>query len=57
MVRFSYGLARVGGNLALVLIALLTVAAAAAEQARVEALRWHYRLLIDAHLIWGLEDE
>ena len=32
-------------------------AAAAAEQARVEALRWQHRLLIDAHLIWGLADE
>lgn len=32
-------------------------AATAAEQARVEALRWHHRLLIDAHLIWGLADE
>jgi outer membrane protein TolC len=32
-------------------------ASAAAEQARVEALRWNYRLLVDAHLIWGLEDE
>ena len=32
-------------------------ATTAAEQARVEALRWHHRLLIDAHLIWGLADE
>ena len=32
-------------------------AAAATEQARVEALRWQHRLLIDAHLIWGLADE
>ncbi len=32
-------------------------AATAAEQARVEALRWHYRLLVDAHLIWALEDD
>jgi outer membrane protein TolC len=32
-------------------------ASAAAEQARVEALRWQHRLLIDAHLIWGLEDD
>lgn len=32
-------------------------ASTAAEQARVEALRWHYRLLVDAHLIWGLADE
>lgn len=32
-------------------------AAAAAEQARGEALRWHYRLLIDAHLIWDLADD
>lgn len=32
-------------------------AATAAEQARTEALRWNYRLLIDAHLIWGLEDD
>ena len=32
-------------------------ASAAAEQARVEGLRWHYRLLIDAHLIWALEDD
>ncbi len=32
-------------------------ASTAAEQARVEALRWHYRLLIDAHLIWGLADD
>ena len=32
-------------------------AATAAEQARVEALRWHYRLLVDAHLIWALADD
>lgn len=32
-------------------------ASTAAEQARVEALRWHHRLLIDAHFIWGLADE
>ena len=32
-------------------------ASAAAEQARVEGLRWHYRLLIDAHLIWALEED
>ncbi len=32
-------------------------ATTAAEQARVEALRWHYRLLVDAHLIWALEDD
>lgn len=32
-------------------------ASTAAEQARVEALRWHYRLMIDAHFIWGLADE
>ena len=32
-------------------------ASTAAEQARVEALRWHYRLLIDAHLIWALEED
>ena len=32
-------------------------ASIAAEQARVEALRWHYRLLIDAHLIWALEED
>ena len=32
-------------------------ASTAAEQARVEALRWHYRLLIDAHLIWQLEED
>ena len=32
-------------------------ASTAAEQARVEALRWHYRLLVDAHLIWALEDD
>jgi len=31
-------------------------ASTAAEQARVEALRWHYRLLVDAHLIWSLEE-
>jgi len=29
----------------------------AAEQARLEALRWQHRLLIDAHFIWGLADE
>ena len=29
-------------------------AANAAESARVEALRWQYQLLVDAHLIWGL---
>lgn len=32
-------------------------ASTAAEQARFEALRWHYRLLVDAHLIWGLADD
>lgn len=32
-------------------------ASTAAEQARVEALRWHCRLLIDAHLIWALEED
>ena len=32
-------------------------ASTATEQARVEALRWHYRLLIDAHLIWALEED
>ena len=32
-------------------------ATTAAEQARVEALRWHYRLLVDAHLIWALEED
>lgn len=32
-------------------------ASTAAEQARMEALRWHYRLLVDAHLIWALEDD
>lgn len=32
-------------------------ATTAAEQARVEALRWQHRLLIDAHFIWGLDDE
>jgi outer membrane protein, heavy metal efflux system len=32
-------------------------ASTAAEQARADALRWHYRLLIDAHFIWGLADE
>jgi cobalt-zinc-cadmium efflux system outer membrane protein len=32
-------------------------ASTAAEQARVETLRWHYRLLVDAHLIWGLANE
>lgn len=29
----------------------------ATEQARVEALRWHFRLLIDAGLVWDLADE
>ena len=32
-------------------------ASTSAEQARVEALRWHYRLLVDAHLIWALEED
>jgi outer membrane protein TolC len=32
-------------------------ASTAAEQARVEALRWHYRLLVDARLIWSLEED
>ena len=32
-------------------------ATTATEQARVEALRWHYRLLVDAHLIWALEED
>jgi len=29
----------------------------AAEQARVEALRAQSRLMIDAHLVWGLDDD
>ena len=29
----------------------------AAEQARADALRWHYRLLIDAQLIWNLAED
>lgn len=32
-------------------------ASTAAEQARAEALRWHYRLLVDAHLIWALGED
>jgi outer membrane protein, heavy metal efflux system len=32
-------------------------AALAALQARVDALRARYRLLVDAHLIWDLADE
>ena len=32
-------------------------ASTATEQARIEALRWHYRLLVDAHLIWALEED
>lgn len=32
-------------------------ASTAAEQARVDALRAHYRLLVDAHLIWQLEED
>lgn len=32
-------------------------AGAATEQAQVEALRWHYRLLVDAHIIWALGEE
>ncbi len=32
-------------------------ASTAAEQARTEALRWHYRLLVDAHLIWALRED
>ena len=32
-------------------------ASTAAEQARVDALRSHYRLLVDAHLIWQLEED
>ena len=32
-------------------------ATTATEQARVEALRWHSRLLVDAHLIWVLEED
>ena len=32
-------------------------AALGAEQARVDALRARYRLYIDAHLIWGLQDD
>ncbi|MBY0468347.1 MAG: TolC family protein [Burkholderiaceae bacterium] len=32
-------------------------ASTAAEQARVDALRAHYRLLVDAHLIWGMEED
>ena len=29
----------------------------AAEQARIEALRAQGRLMIDAHLVWGLEED
>lgn len=32
-------------------------AALGGEAARIDALRAHYRLLVDAHLIWGLQDE
>jgi outer membrane protein, heavy metal efflux system len=32
-------------------------ASRAAAQARAEALRWNYRLLIDAHLIWDLAND
>ncbi len=32
-------------------------ASVATEQSRVEALRWHYRLLVDAHFIWALEGD
>lgn len=32
-------------------------ASTAAEQARVDALRAHYRLVVDAHLIWQLEED
>ncbi len=32
-------------------------ASTAAEQSRVEALRWHYRLLIDAHLLWAPQED
>ena len=32
-------------------------AATAAEQARAETLRWQYRLLVDAHLIWALGED
>jgi cobalt-zinc-cadmium efflux system outer membrane protein len=32
-------------------------ASRAALEARAEALRWSYRLLIDAHLIWDLAND
>ncbi len=32
-------------------------ASTATEQARVDALRSHYRLLLDAHLIWAMEED
>ena len=32
-------------------------ASRAALEARVDALRWNYRLLIDAHLIWDLAQD
>ncbi len=32
-------------------------ASTAAEQARAETLRWQYRLLVDAHLIWALGED
>ena len=35
----------------------LVDAALGSTQARVDALRTRYRLLIDAHLIWGLQDD
>ena len=35
----------------------LVDAALGATQARVDALKARYRLLVDAHLIWGLQDD
>jgi outer membrane protein TolC len=32
-------------------------AARAALESRVEALRWRHRLLVDAHLVWDLEND
>lgn len=32
-------------------------ASTATEQARVDALRSHHRLLLDAHLIWALDED
>ncbi|MHB1123178.1 MAG: TolC family protein [Ramlibacter sp.] len=53
----AYGLGEVDLQGLLLARRQLLDAALGATQARVDALKARYRLLVDAHLIWGLDDE